>query len=198
MPGLITAIGGLIGAVAVLIGALAAAGVIGSDGGSSSVAPTSSSTADGTLANAGLHGDWTVTLTLRVVVGAEFFGENKLWGFVEPHRDDERTETWTLDSICPESPCDVRFESVETPNRFSILRRVDETGTYIGHGEGSAGCDSGHTPVRRDIELRVVDPTDIDGVWSAQSVEGEITISWTCFGHELGGIVDVIGNRALT
>jgi hypothetical protein len=194
-PGLITAIGGLLGALAVLIGALAAAGLLGSHEDASvgpAAAPTSSSAG---LSSAVLHDGWTVRLQVRAVEGAQFMGNNTLWGIQDPKRGDTVTEDWTLESICPTDPCDVRWDSVQTPDRFAILHRQGATGTYAAPDVGQAGCGSTRAIVKREIELHVTNANDIDGIWSATQIQGEITIAWSCEGQDLGGILDVTGSR---
>ena len=120
-PGLITAIGGLLTAVAVLIGSLSAAGVIGGNGRSSSPSTAASSgAAEGSLNDAVLHGDWLVDLTVRRVDGLAAIGNNTLWK-LEPTRGASRQEHWTLESTCLASPCETRWDSVETPDRFATV-----------------------------------------------------------------------------
>jgi hypothetical protein len=193
-PGVITAVGGLLTAIAVLIGALNAAGVIGgtTDSPSSSgtsVTPTNPSDSDGVL-----HGDWLVNLKIRRVDGPGSIYTNKLWG-LEPTVGAHSQEHWTLESICPESPCETRWDSVETPDRFATLKF--ENGTYADTDTGSAACPGGAVPVQRSIVLHVTDAHDVEGVWSGIVISGQIESSWTCGGQRVGGVLDVDGSRVL-
>jgi hypothetical protein len=199
VPGFITAVGGLIGALGVLIGSLSAAGVLGSGSGPSTTSSPPAGQASpgaGGIADAVIHGRWTTVLTVRSAEGVAYMGTNNLWGFVDPQRGDQATETWILDSVCPDQACAVRWDSVETPDRFALLRRDPSGGGYIGTDTGHAGCDPIPADVDRRLELHVADAQEVNGVWHARALEGEITISWTCAGHEVGGILDVSATAA--
>ena len=193
-PGLITAIGGLLTAVAVLIGSLSAAGVIGGNGRSSSPSTAASSgAAEGSLNDAVLHGDWLVDLTVRRVDGLAAIGNNTLWK-LEPTRGASRQEHWTLESTCLASPCETRWDSVETPDRFATLQF--DNGTYTAADDGTARCSGITVPVHRTLVLNVTEAADLDGVWSATSVAGQIETSWTCEGTVVRGVLDVDGTRS--
>ena len=194
-PGLITAIGGLLTAIAVLIGALSAAGVIGGDDASSSPSTIpSSGPQEPSLNEAVLNGDWLVDVEILRIDGPGAMGDNKLWN-LEPTEGVSRQEHWTLESSCPESPCETRWDSVETPNRFAILGF--DNGTYVGTDTGSASCQGGSVPVDRGMMLNITDAADIGGVWSATAISGHIETSWTCEGKQVGGVLGVDGTRSL-
>lgn len=193
-PGFITAIGGLLTAIAVLIGALSAAGVIGGEDASSPSTIASPGPQEPSLSDAVLHGDWLVDVRLRRIDGEGAIGNNLLWK-LEPTEGASRQEHWTLESSCPESPCETRWDSVETPDRFAILRFDD--GTYVGSDSGNASCQGGSVPVDRTMVLNVTDAADIGGVWSATAISGHIETSWTCQGQQVGGVLDVDGTRSL-
>ena len=193
-PGLITAIGGLLTAIAVLIGALSAAGVIGGEDDSSSPTIASSAPQEPSLNEAVLHGDWLVDVQELRISGRGAIGDNTLWK-LEPTEGASRQEHWTLDSSCPESPCETRWDSVETPDRFAILRF--DNGTYVGSDTGNASCQGGSAPVDRTIVLNIIDAADIGGVWSATAISGHIETSWTCEGQQVVGVLDVDATRSL-
>lgn len=192
-PGLITAIGGLLTAVAVLIGALSAAGVIGGEDASSSPTIASSPPQERSLNEAVIHGDWLVDVRLRRISGRGAVGENTIWK-LEPTEGASRQEHWTLESSCPESPCETRWDSVETPDRFAILDF--DNGTYVGTDTGNASCQGGSVPVDRMMVLNITDAADIGGVWSATAISGHIETSWTCEGQQVVGVLDVDGTRS--
>ena len=193
-PGFVTAIGGLITAIAVLIGALTSAGVIGGNDDSPLEAARSSGDPEPPPSDAVLHGDWIVDLGIRQVNGAGSIYDNTLWN-LEPSVGTTGTEHWTLESTCPDSPCETRWNSVETPDRFATL--VFQDGSYTGTDEGNAGCPPGSADVHRILSLNVTDAAEIDGVWSATAISGQIKTSWICQGEEVGGVLDIDGTRSL-
>jgi hypothetical protein len=193
-PGLITAIGGLLTAIAVLIGALSAAGVIGGEDASSSPTIASSVPQEPSLDEAVLHGDWLVDVEVLRISGEGAIGDNTLWK-LEPTEGANRQEHWTLESSCPESPCETRWDSVETPDRFAILGF--DNGTYEDSDIGNASCQGGSVPVDRTIMLNITDAADIGGVWSATAISGHIQTSWTCEGQQVVGVLGVDGTRSL-
>jgi hypothetical protein len=193
-PGLITAVGGLLTAIAVLIGALNAAGVIGGEEASTSPTSASPGLQEPSFNDAVLHGDWLVDIEVRRINGREAIGANTLWK-LEPTEGASRQEHWTLESSCPESPCDTRWDSVETPDRFAILHF--DNGTYEASDSGNASCQGAAVPVDRRIMLNIADAADIGGVWSATAISGHIETSWTCEGQQVRGFLDVDGTRSL-
>ena len=193
-PGLITAIGGLLTAIAVLIGALSAAGVIGGEDASPSSTIASPAPQEPSLNEAVLHGDWLVDLRLRRISGEGAIGDNTLWK-LEPTEGASRQEHWTLESSCPESPCETRWDSVETPDRFAILDF--DNGTYVGTDTGNASCQGGSVPVDRTMVLNITGAAEIGGVWSATAISGHIETSWTCEGQQVVGVLDVDATRSL-
>jgi len=196
-PGLITAVGGLLTAIAVLIGALSAAGVIGGATDSPSLSSSSEPSvtpADRSASNGVLHGDWLVNLRIRRVNGLASIYSNKLWG-LEPTVGATSQEHWTLESNCPESPCETRWDSLETPDRFATL--AFENGTYMGTDTGNASCPAGAAPVQRTLDLNVTDAEDLQGVWSGTAIAGQIEVAWSCDGRTVGGVLDVDGTRIL-
>src|SRR5262245_25468221 len=193
-PGLITAVGGLLTAIAVLIGALSAAGVIGGAAEPPSSSDASVSPADRSVGDGVLHGNWLVDLRIRRVNGAASMYSNKLWG-LEPTVGTTGQEHWTLESNCPDAPCETRWDSLETPDRFATLQF--ENGTYTGTDTGSATCPSGAAPVQRSIDLNVTGADDLQGVWTGTAIAGQIDVSWTCDGRTVGGVLDVDGTRTL-
>lgn len=170
-----------------LIGALSAAGVIGGDP-EPIPEPTPSATPERTLDDAVVDGRWAVVLEISGLEHAELI-EGGLWGILQPEIGDRRQETWIMNSACGDVACDVTWESVETPNRFRNLER--DGSNYSGLDEGLARCGEGNAPVTRRLELRVVDALSVDDVWSAQDVQGELVVTWTCNGSFVRGILDV-------
>jgi len=183
----LTALGSVLGAVAVLIGALSAAGVIGGEPEPVSE-PTPSSSPERTLDDAVVDGRWSVVLEIRGLEHAELF-EGGLWGILQPEVGDRRQETWIMNSACGDVACDVTWESVETPNRFQSLERDGRF--YSGFDEGLARCGEDNVPVTRRLELGVFDALSVDDVWSAQDVQGELVVTWSCDGSFVRGILDV-------
>lgn len=183
---MLTALGGVILAVATLVGALSAAGIIGGNGGTSPT--TSPSGAEGALDDAIVQGRWRAELQVSSVEHPELI-EGGLWGIFTPQQGDLLTETWKMESICPDSPCDVTWESVETPNRFQTLKRDGRF--YSGIDPGQARCGAGSASVTRRLELQVTEGSIIDEVWSARELQGDLVVTWSCEGTFIRGILDV-------
>jgi hypothetical protein len=174
-----------------LIGALNAAGVIGGAADPSSPPDTSTTAANRSASDAVLHGDWLVNLEVQGVKGDPAAYNYQFWG-LEPVRGARGTETWTLDSVCADRPCETTWDSVETPDRFATLDFAN--GTYTATDDGHAPCAGVDVPVRRSIELHVTDAADLEGVWSGTAISGLIKTSWICNGQEIQGVLSVDGS----
>ena len=114
----------------------------------------------------------------------------------QPTRGTESTETWTLDSVCPDRPCETTWDSKETPDRFTTLQF--ENGTYMATDDGHAACPEGSVPVQRSLELHVTEADDHRGDMERyRDFRPRYKTGWICGGEPVRGVLSVNGSRTL-
>jgi TIR domain len=124
-------------------------------------------------------GIYAIELTLMCRQGT--LGANKLWKNVDPQvgEEDWPFPNWRFEATCESGACNSAWT---VPGRSDVDGAVYPTGTtYAGTSKSSADCDPGpaKSPTLVDRQLRLA-VTEADESGLAMTVEGSMTITWTC------------------
>jgi hypothetical protein len=164
---------------------LNAVGVIGRDDGTPSPTTSVSLAVD----DAVLEGEYTVTVRVTELMGADFLGENYVWAFENPQVGDTDTETWTF-SACDHACATWGSANDNLSDKFTSLER--DGGTYREKVIGGLHCIP-EANAKRRIKLDVTDAARVDRVWTATRFTGTIKINWVCNEQAVSAVLDFDG-----